>query len=187
MSPDPSLSRAGRRWRSAIGHDRHTPAHQAFQSPQAGRHQLFQAPHCLAHRWSPRAQAFSARAVAGVSAARKPNSPKAMSERFRIFPSGQWESHDKYGGADAKSKTKAIGEIVNSLVQQKFGAAAADYAASTVHAKGETIALLVELTKPQNHWRVLDVATGAGHTRRRPSESAEPRASVTSGRDGESS
>jgi ubiquinone/menaquinone biosynthesis C-methylase UbiE len=53
---------------------------------------------------------------------------------------------------------------VNSLVQQKFGAAAADYAASTVHAKGETLALLVALTKPQNHWRVLDVATGAGHT-----------------------
>ena len=51
-----------------------------------------------------------------------------------------------------------------SLVQQKFGAAAADYAASTVHAKGETLKLLVALTKPQNHWRVLDVATGAGHT-----------------------
>lgn len=51
-----------------------------------------------------------------------------------------------------------------SLVQQKFGAAAADYAASAVHAKGETLALLVALTEPQNHWRVLDVATGAGHT-----------------------
>jgi ubiquinone/menaquinone biosynthesis C-methylase UbiE len=50
------------------------------------------------------------------------------------------------------------------LIQQKFGAAAVDYAASTVHAKGETLALLVALTKPQNHWRVLDVATGAGHT-----------------------
>jgi ubiquinone/menaquinone biosynthesis C-methylase UbiE len=53
---------------------------------------------------------------------------------------------------------------MTSLVQKKFGAAAADYAASTVHAKGETLALLVALTKPQNHWRVLDVATGAGHT-----------------------
>jgi ubiquinone/menaquinone biosynthesis C-methylase UbiE len=51
-----------------------------------------------------------------------------------------------------------------SLVQQKFGEAAADYAASAVHAKGETLELLVALTKPQNHWRVLDVATGAGHT-----------------------
>lgn len=53
---------------------------------------------------------------------------------------------------------------MTSLVQQKFGAAAADYAASAVHAKGETLKLLVALTKPENHWRVLDVATGAGHT-----------------------
>jgi ubiquinone/menaquinone biosynthesis C-methylase UbiE len=52
----------------------------------------------------------------------------------------------------------------SSLVQQKFGAAAADYAASSVHAKGETLARLVTLTKPEKHWRVLDVATGAGHT-----------------------
>lgn len=52
----------------------------------------------------------------------------------------------------------------SSLVQRKFGVAAADYAASAVHAKGETLKLLVALTKPQNHWRVLDVATGAGHT-----------------------
>jgi ubiquinone/menaquinone biosynthesis C-methylase UbiE len=53
---------------------------------------------------------------------------------------------------------------MTSLVQQKFGAAAADYAASTVHAKGETLKRLIALTNPQNHWRVLDVATGAGHT-----------------------
>jgi ubiquinone/menaquinone biosynthesis C-methylase UbiE len=53
---------------------------------------------------------------------------------------------------------------MTSLVQKKFGAAAADYAASAVHVKGETLALLVALTKPQSHWRVLDVATGAGHT-----------------------
>jgi ubiquinone/menaquinone biosynthesis C-methylase UbiE len=51
-----------------------------------------------------------------------------------------------------------------SLVQEKFGAAAADYAASTVHAKGESLARLVPLVGPQRHWRVLDVATGAGHT-----------------------
>jgi ubiquinone/menaquinone biosynthesis C-methylase UbiE len=54
--------------------------------------------------------------------------------------------------------------VSKSLVQRKFGAAAADYAASAVHAKGETLRLLVALTKPQNHWRLLDVATGAGHT-----------------------
>ena len=54
--------------------------------------------------------------------------------------------------------------MAGSLVQQKFGAAAADYAASTVHAKGESLARLVALVAPQRHWRVLDVATGAGHT-----------------------
>jgi ubiquinone/menaquinone biosynthesis C-methylase UbiE len=53
---------------------------------------------------------------------------------------------------------------VNSLVQQKFGAAATDYATSTVHARGMSLARLVELTQPQVSWRVLDIATGAGHT-----------------------
>ncbi len=54
--------------------------------------------------------------------------------------------------------------MASSLVQKKFGAAAADYAASAVHAKGESLARLVELVAPQAHWRALDVATGAGHT-----------------------
>jgi ubiquinone/menaquinone biosynthesis C-methylase UbiE len=54
--------------------------------------------------------------------------------------------------------------MASSLVQQKFGAAAADYAASAVHAKGESLARLVELVAPKSDWRVLDVATGAGHT-----------------------
>ncbi len=53
---------------------------------------------------------------------------------------------------------------MSSLVQQKFGAAAADYAASAVHAKGASLARLVELVQPKPSWRVLDVATGAGHT-----------------------
>ena len=51
-----------------------------------------------------------------------------------------------------------------SLVQKKFGEAAADYAASTVHAKGESLARLVALVQPKPSWRLLDVATGAGHT-----------------------
>jgi ubiquinone/menaquinone biosynthesis C-methylase UbiE len=51
-----------------------------------------------------------------------------------------------------------------SLVQQQFGAHAAAYATSTVHAKGASLGRLVELVKPQSHWHVLDVATGAGHT-----------------------
>ena len=53
---------------------------------------------------------------------------------------------------------------MTSLVQKKFGEAAADYAASTVHAKGESLARLVALVQPKPSWRVLDVATGAGHT-----------------------
>jgi ubiquinone/menaquinone biosynthesis C-methylase UbiE len=49
-------------------------------------------------------------------------------------------------------------------VQTQFGAASESYAASAVHAKGESLSLLVELTQPQPDWLGLDVATGAGHT-----------------------
>jgi ubiquinone/menaquinone biosynthesis C-methylase UbiE len=51
-----------------------------------------------------------------------------------------------------------------SLVQQQFGAHAAAYATSTVHAKGASLGRLVELVSPEKHWQALDVATGAGHT-----------------------
>jgi len=51
-----------------------------------------------------------------------------------------------------------------TLVQEKFGTAAADYAASAVHARGPSLARVVEMVAPQPDWRVLDVATGAGHT-----------------------
>ncbi|MBK8901898.1 MAG: methyltransferase domain-containing protein [Anaerolineaceae bacterium] len=49
-------------------------------------------------------------------------------------------------------------------VQQQFGANAAAYATSTVHAKGYSLARLVEITQPRPDWQVLDVATAAGHT-----------------------
>jgi ubiquinone/menaquinone biosynthesis C-methylase UbiE len=52
---------------------------------------------------------------------------------------------------------------MSSLVQ-KFGAASTDCAASAVHAKGGSLARLMELVDPKPSWRVLDVATGAGHT-----------------------
>lgn len=51
-----------------------------------------------------------------------------------------------------------------SLVQSQFGMNARNYVTSDVHAKGASLARLVELVKPQDHWRVLDVATAAGHT-----------------------
>ena len=56
------------------------------------------------------------------------------------------------------------GPAVTSLVQKKFGEAAADYAASPGHASGASLARLLELIDPAPTWRALDVATGAGHT-----------------------
>ncbi|MEZ5843284.1 MAG: methyltransferase domain-containing protein [Hyphomicrobiaceae bacterium] len=50
------------------------------------------------------------------------------------------------------------------LVQKQFGANAAAYVTSAVHAKGDSLKRLVELVKPEKHWRALDVATAAGHT-----------------------
>jgi ubiquinone/menaquinone biosynthesis C-methylase UbiE len=54
--------------------------------------------------------------------------------------------------------------MTKSLVQQQFGAHAAAYATSAVHAKGASLGRLVELVQPQGHWQALDIATGAGHT-----------------------
>lgn len=51
-----------------------------------------------------------------------------------------------------------------SLVQTTFGAHAAAYVTSVVHAKGASLGRLVELVQPQKHWRALDIATAAGHT-----------------------
>jgi ubiquinone/menaquinone biosynthesis C-methylase UbiE/catechol 2,3-dioxygenase-like lactoylglutathione lyase family enzyme len=51
----------------------------------------------------------------------------------------------------------------NDLVQQRFGPNAAAYATSANHAKGASLARVIELVQPQAHWRALDVATGAGH------------------------
>lgn len=51
-----------------------------------------------------------------------------------------------------------------SLVQQQFGANAANYLTSKVHAKGASLGRLVELVAPQKTWAALDIATGAGHT-----------------------
>ncbi len=53
---------------------------------------------------------------------------------------------------------------MTSLVQKKFGEAAADYAASAVHATGPSLARLTELIETKPTWRHLDIATGAGHT-----------------------
>jgi ubiquinone/menaquinone biosynthesis C-methylase UbiE len=50
------------------------------------------------------------------------------------------------------------------LVQNNFGRAAADYVTSKVHASGPDLAWLVENAALNGSERVLDVATGGGHT-----------------------
>jgi ubiquinone/menaquinone biosynthesis C-methylase UbiE/enamine deaminase RidA (YjgF/YER057c/UK114 family) len=50
------------------------------------------------------------------------------------------------------------------LAQEIFGANAAAYATSRTHAQGQSLQRLVELVQPRADWRMLDVATGAGHT-----------------------
>jgi ubiquinone/menaquinone biosynthesis C-methylase UbiE len=54
--------------------------------------------------------------------------------------------------------------VSKSLVQQQFGAHAAAYATSAVHAKGASLDRLIELVRPEARWVALDIATGAGHT-----------------------
>ncbi len=49
-------------------------------------------------------------------------------------------------------------------VQRNFGIAAADYVTSKVHASGQDLDWVVEVAALGGHERVLDVATGAGHT-----------------------
>jgi ubiquinone/menaquinone biosynthesis C-methylase UbiE len=48
-------------------------------------------------------------------------------------------------------------------IQNRFGAVAADYVTSKVHASGQDLAWLVELAALTGTERVLDVATGGGH------------------------
>jgi ubiquinone/menaquinone biosynthesis C-methylase UbiE len=50
------------------------------------------------------------------------------------------------------------------LVRAQFGRSAAAYATSDVHARGDSLAILVDLVAPEPTWTALDVATGAGHT-----------------------
>ncbi len=57
-----------------------------------------------------------------------------------------------------------MSEETKNLVRQQFGASAAGYVTSKVHAQGASLGRLIELVQPQPHWEVLDVATGAGHT-----------------------
>jgi len=53
--------------------------------------------------------------------------------------------------------------MTKSLVQERFGANAAQYATSSVHATGASLTRVVELVAPRPDWHALDIATGAGH------------------------
>ncbi len=50
------------------------------------------------------------------------------------------------------------------LVRRQFGAHAQNYVASSDHSKGESLERMLEVVRPQRHWRALDIATGGGHT-----------------------
>ncbi|MEO0619799.1 MAG: methyltransferase type 11, partial [Pseudomonadota bacterium] len=51
-----------------------------------------------------------------------------------------------------------------ALNRHQFGVNAEKYATSAVHAKGASLAALVTAMAPEPDWRLLDVATAAGHT-----------------------
>ena len=51
-----------------------------------------------------------------------------------------------------------------SRAQTQFGAAADEYASSEIHAHGDSLRVLLELTRARPDWTVVDVASGAGHT-----------------------
>jgi ubiquinone/menaquinone biosynthesis C-methylase UbiE len=53
---------------------------------------------------------------------------------------------------------------IKNLVQSQFGAVAESYVTSAIHAGGDDLARLVELAALRGDERVLDIATGGGHT-----------------------
>jgi ubiquinone/menaquinone biosynthesis C-methylase UbiE len=53
---------------------------------------------------------------------------------------------------------------VKEQIRRYFAATAAAYVTSEQHARGDDLALLVNLARPKPSDRVLDIATGAGHT-----------------------
>lgn len=56
------------------------------------------------------------------------------------------------------------GRDAKSLSRERYGRLAEGYVSSETHAKGQDLARLVEIARPQPGWVVLDVATGGGHT-----------------------
>lgn len=53
---------------------------------------------------------------------------------------------------------------IKAQAQAQYSPHAEGYVTSQIHARGWSLSRLVELVEPQSDWRVLDVATGGGHT-----------------------
>lgn len=57
-----------------------------------------------------------------------------------------------------------VTQTIKALNQERYARAAEKYVASAVHATGMGLPRLLELAEMQSDWRVLDIATGGGHT-----------------------
>ncbi len=55
-------------------------------------------------------------------------------------------------------------KVIKDVVKEQFSRNADKYVTSESHGKSEDLALLVQLLEPEPDWRVLDIATGGGHT-----------------------
>jgi ubiquinone/menaquinone biosynthesis C-methylase UbiE len=53
---------------------------------------------------------------------------------------------------------------IKSQAQSRFGQFAESYVQSKSHASGGDLERLIALAQPQPNWRVMDIATGGGHT-----------------------
>ncbi len=53
---------------------------------------------------------------------------------------------------------------LHDLVRRQFGLNAERYVSSYDHSKGESLDRMLEVVAPNPDWRVLDIATGGGHT-----------------------
>jgi SAM-dependent methyltransferase len=64
---------------------------------------------------------------------------------------------------DQASAAAGDGETTREAVRQQFGAVAANYVTSAVHARGADLVELVRAAAPTGEERVLDLGTAAGH------------------------
>lgn len=66
--------------------------------------------------------------------------------------------------ADQMEDPASEAATVLAASMSQFGKNAANYATSTVHAKGASLHRIIEMLEPRAHWLGLDIATAAGHT-----------------------